>query len=212
MVALMLEDDGGEILDSLAGILQCERRHVGYLDFMKSHDLSPPSRDREASLAAELKAAALAGDTDIRVHLKRLAILVESLDSHHASEQSHLRTCYPDTVLLRRCDSGNHLLCQPVIDIGADIADTEITAGSTQEKRVFLAAYRQDAHHITFGIYQLNLRLCERPEVRMACRGKERRQEQENKTSHYFANATDLVSRMTVIFTCPGYVISSWIF
>ena len=29
---------------------------------------------------------------------------------------------------------------------------------------------------------------------------------------YYFANATDLVSLMTVIFTCPGYTISSWIF
>ena len=119
MIAFMLENHGREsryMLHSVTGRESTSRRErITYVNLTVTEHISPPARNTKASLRSRHQVSLMSGDIDIRIHLERLPLLVETLYRDNPPRYPHLRPCNPHSFLLRRSHRRYHLGSQCLV-------------------------------------------------------------------------------------------------
>ena len=107
VVAFVLEDDGGEILNPFCSVLQ-GRSGVPYFNIAIPHHIAAAAGDGKAAFGAGAEVAVGGHYTNIRINLERLAGLVEALDRYNSTRYSYLWSGYAHSVFGGILYGGQH--------------------------------------------------------------------------------------------------------
>lgn len=152
MIDFVLEDDGGEagnVLANLAWLVSAVAVDIGIYDgdVLIAKDIAPFVRNRQAAFAAGLHFAAHFFDTDVRIYLDRLALLVDALDGDDAAADADLR-CGESHASVAGLQSFDQLVGKFRIFGSVEVHHVEVAGAGAQYGEVVRVVSGKDSHHL----------------------------------------------------------------